>query len=195
VEQRDEHRFFADFDDEVRVNDVSSLHELATAPISEDSLTRWAGDLASRHALLSEVVWCSIRWSKSLGLPNGPTLASAFSVVHKYYAMNWNDAGGGVGIDKSKWITTEIGPLLFPGTEDGDDYVVAMLVYPLSPYLNWLGVELTDPDWDHPGLDLTPQGYRVVEPPSHTFLYLRGPGAPVVLDDFRVVRKPFRVIG
>jgi hypothetical protein len=61
-----EHRPFADFDDEVRIADISALHDLVTSPVTERGLHAWAGDSPSRTAPLSEVAFVSIRWSKTL---------------------------------------------------------------------------------------------------------------------------------
>ena len=75
-----DHRPFADFDDEVRIADISALHDLVTSPVAERGLHAWAGDSLSRAALLSEVAFVLIRWSKTLGQPRTPTLAAAFTV-------------------------------------------------------------------------------------------------------------------
>jgi len=56
------HRPFADFDDEVRIADISALHDLVTAPVTEPGLHIWARDSPSRTVLLSEVAFVSIRW-------------------------------------------------------------------------------------------------------------------------------------
>ena len=189
-----EHRPFSEFDDGVRLGDIASLHELATAPISEDSLTRWAGDSLSRNSLLGEIALCTIRWSKLLGQPSSPTFASAFSVVHDCWVVEKLDAGGGVLIDHSGWRTASSGPLLFPGGEDADDYVVPMLIYPQFFWQNRLRVELTSVRWDRPGVDILPHGYKMVVPSEQRFHYLRGWGSPVILDDFQVVAKRARVI-
>jgi len=58
----DQPRPFSDFDAEVRLSDISALHDLVTRPINEHSLTEWASDSLSRKSLLSEVAFFSIRW-------------------------------------------------------------------------------------------------------------------------------------
>ena len=45
-----EHRPFVDFDDEVRIADMSALHDLVTWPVTERGLHAWAGDSPSRAA-------------------------------------------------------------------------------------------------------------------------------------------------
>ena len=76
-----EHRLFADFDDEVRIADISALHDLVTSPVTERGLHAWAGDSPSRAPLLGEVAFVLIRWSKTLGQPRTPILAVAFTVT------------------------------------------------------------------------------------------------------------------
>jgi hypothetical protein len=194
IEDR-EHRYFADFDDEVRGSDVAHLHELGAGPISERSLSEWAGDSASRHSLLGEVTWCSIRWSKALGQPRTATFAAAFAVSHEYWAVEKVDVGGGVLLDKSRWENAVNGPLLFPGAEDGDDYVIPILIYPVFFWVNRLSVRFAKATWDSSSVEITAHGYKVVTPAEQSFQYLRDWGPPVVLDEFRVVRRPYRLIG
>ncbi len=56
----DQPRPFSDFDAEVRLSDISALHDLVTRPINEHSLTEWASDSLSRKSLLSEVAFFSM---------------------------------------------------------------------------------------------------------------------------------------
>jgi hypothetical protein len=44
-----EHRPFADFDDEVRIADISALHDLVTSPVTERGLHAWARGFAIPH--------------------------------------------------------------------------------------------------------------------------------------------------
>jgi len=189
-----EHRPFADFDDEVRIADISALHDLVTSPVTVRGLHAWAGDSPSRAALLSEVGFVSIRWSKTLGQPRTPTLAAAFTVTHEYWAEEYYDAGGGHLVDRSKWLAVRDGPLVFPGAGNDDEYVVPVLLYPVFFWLNRLRVELARPDWDRPSIDITPAGYKVVTPSEQAFKYLRQYGPPVVLTDVRVEKVPYRLI-
>jgi hypothetical protein len=189
----EQHRPFSDFDPDVRACDIAALHDLVTGPINEHRLSEWVSDSLSRKALLSEVAIVTIRWAKSLGQPRTPTFASAFTVTHDCWVVEAVDTGGGGIVDKSHWAKASKGPLLFPGGEDGDDYVVPVLVYPIFFWQNRLRVELTAPSWDSPPIDLTPASYKVATPARQDFRYLRGYGPPVVLEDVRVVEKPLLV--
>jgi hypothetical protein len=188
-----EHRPFADFDDEVRIADISALHDLVTSPVAERCLHAWAGDSPSRAALLSEVAFVLIRWSKALGQPRTPTLAAAFTVTHDYWAEEYYDAGGGHLVDRSKWYPAPNGPVVFPGADNDDEYVVPVLLYPVFFWVNRLRVGLASPRLGRPAHRYH-AGYKVVTPSEQTFQYLRQIGPPVVLTDVRVEKVPYRLI-
>ncbi len=189
------HQPFADFDPSIRASDLAGLHALAAGPISESSLTTWAGDSLSRHSLRGEVAWCSIRWPTSLGQPRTATFAAGFVVVHEVEVEVGVAEGGGIVTHTEVRQVTNGAPLLFPGRQDGNDFVVAMLVHPVFFWPNRLRVTLASVPWVQSGIDLGPRGYRVVEPPEQRFSYLREYGPPVVLNDFVVTRRETRLIG
>jgi hypothetical protein len=174
-------------DPDTRMRELESLQKLLSEPITAAVLTRWVSGSASRAGLLDHLVWGSIRWSRDLGLPQAPTHAAAFTILHEYHQLVFEVGPGGEIIDKSTWV-----PLPTPSTWDGpddDEYYRVSFQTPwaVSPWENRLYVRLADHvPWERV-IPRVERSFKLIEPLG-VYFGLMGQRF-TVLPEFEVVEQ------
>jgi hypothetical protein len=185
-------RTFRDLDPETRVRELASLQtELnKPEPITHLRLSEWASALSDRPALLRGTVWCGIRWPKTSGRPQTPSITDGFTIVHEFKEIKFSDLGGGNYRDDSKYLV-QPAPSVWDATKTANEYRVGFFFFAggggINP--NRLTVKLAPVPWENVGHIRA--GYRQLSPIGYApFGNL---GEWVVIPDFEVRHVPYHL--
>jgi hypothetical protein len=170
------------FDKEALRRHGESLSELVN-DLHDDALHDWVSDDPDRESVLSGTVWGTVRWSKGLGRPDGPTLAGGFSIKHSHWFETFVVLAGGVILEKQGWLSVEdVSSWDLP--EEADHYRVGFMCHSLSPFPNKITVEFpANLGWIPE--DIRFAGPRILFP--HEQVFEANPEGVTGLDPFEVV--------
>lgn len=173
---------------------LRSLKGELVRPPTMARLDEWiSGAIDDRTKFMTDTVWGTIRWEKSVGRSLGPTLASGFRVEHWYLEMNWAVRADGTPKSLSKWVQAA-GPSVWDMPDDGDHHQVGYMCRAQRPWLNEVIVRFSDKEpWDSPLYVRVSSTYRSIVPAEQRFRM--GEANHVVLDESKIVKVPIRVFG
>lgn len=141
-------------------------------------LEQWLGDSEQRRQILKNTVFGRIRWPKSVGAPQSPTLNQGFTIIHLNTTINVVDAGSAGVIETSN--TTQLPePFKWDEQDDSDHYCVGFFTW-----VQFLYVQTFQPTfasgvaWPH----FWDQN-RQIDPPSQTVSEIN---ETIILPDFTV---------
>ena len=183
-----------ELDSAPRADDLQSLKRVLVRPPTMGRLDNWVSQaIDDRTKFMTDTIWGTIRWKKSLGRSLGPTLASGFRVEQWYLEMNWAVGADGTPKNLSKWVQASE-PSVWDMLDDDDHHQVGYMCRAQPPWLNDVSVRFSDKEaWDSPLSVRVSSTYRSIAPAQQRF-WMRG-GNYVVLDDTQIVEVPIRVFG
>jgi hypothetical protein len=170
------------FDSEALRRHGESLSELAY-DLHDDALHDWVGDDPERETVLSGTVWGTIRWSKPLGRPDGPSLAGGFSIKHFHWFETFVVLAGGAILEHHAWLSVaDVSSWDLP--EEADHYRVGFMCRSVSPFPNKITVEFPANHGWIPE-DIRFAGPKIITP--HEQVFEANPEGVTGLDAFEVV--------
>ena len=141
-------------------------------------IAAWKGESDLRQKLLNNLVFGRIRWPKSVGAPQSPTLNQGFNIVHLNTSFSLSD-GGSAGVIETTNTTQLPEPYKWDEPDDTDHYCVGFF----AP-VQILFIQTFQPTfasnvaWPH-----FLNHYREIDPPSQTVSEIN---QKVILPDFTV---------
>ena len=163
-------------------------NKLTVKPITANRLDQWISNDPVRRDLLSDTVWGSIRWRKSMGRPITPTLASAFDIEHIHWqTIVWLTPEGFRHVDIE---TKHREPTKWDVPDNSEYYRVTFMTYQggslASGPVNRIRVSFAPGvAWER-RIQVT-TGYRSITPLG--ILFSAKAGERIVLEPFSVVIK------
>ena len=182
------------FDPATRATQLRSLEGELVRPPTMALLDNWVSQaISDRTKFMTDTIWGTIRWQKSLGRSFGPTLASGFRVEHWYLEMNWAIRADGTVKDLSKWVRSAE-PSVWDIPDNDDHHQVGYMCRAQRPWVNEVIVRFSDKEsWDSPLSVRISSTYRSIVPAKQSFWM--GEANYVVLDESKIVEVPIRVFG
>jgi len=184
-------RVFRDLDPEARARELASLQAeiFRPDPITVQRLNEWVSLSDDRQALLRGGVWCDIRWSKTLGRPQAPSITAGFTVTHEFERIEFSDLGGGSYRDDSHYVLQPTPSLWDATNSKSDEYRVGIFFFAggggINP--NRLSVTLAPVPWTV--AEHVRSGYRELDP--RAYRPFGNLGDPVVIPDYVVRHVPY----
>lgn len=175
-----------------RARALASIQAELIRPLTLKGLNRWVAEaVTDRTRFLTDTVFGTIRWQKSIGRPLGATLASGFRVEHGYLEMNWAIKSDGTTQDLSKWIHAPE-PSVWDMPDSEDHHQVGYMFWAQRPWINSVVVGFADKQpWDSPLHLRMMATYRRIVPDRQDFWMSEARFA--VLDETKIVEAPLRV--
>ena len=183
-----------ELDPATRERQLRSLEGELVRPPTMARLDNWISQaIDDRTKFMTDTIWGTIRWQKSLGRSLGPTLASGFRVEHRYLEMNWAIRADGTVKDLSKWVQSAE-PSVWDIPDDDDHHQVGYMCRAQRPWVNEIALRFSDKEpWDSPLYVRVSSTYRSIVPTEQRFWM--GESNYVVLDESQIVEVPIRVFG
>jgi hypothetical protein len=164
-------------------------------PVTMSGLKSWISDaVIDRTSFMTDTVWGTIRWKKSVGRSLGSTLASGFRVRHFFHEIRGSDLGGGIVKDESRWVEG-LAPSVWDMPDDAENHNVGYMFWVKRPWINAVTVNLADKQsWGSPLRARVSTTVRTVVRDRQDF-WMDSATTFAVLDDTTVVQMPVRVFG
>ena len=171
--------------------ELQTLEPLLKLPITKLGLDGWVGGSTPRAELVADTIWGTIRWAKSLGKPQAPTLAAAFKIEHVHHQVAIDPRPGHLRL--IDLVAPHPEPIKWDGPEDEAFFRGSFAATALEGQQTRISVRFADHiRWParihvlgHTYLDIVPAEQRFAKPKSR-----------LVLTPFEVVAKPYsRVVG
>lgn len=165
--------------------ELETFSTVLLSPVTRERLDDWAGGTMIRADILSDTVWGTIRWRKSLGRPLAASLAAAFVIEHR----SWQTE---LVIDKGvgRWVKLTIPhpePSKWDGPHDDEFYRVSFMAA-ASQRETRIRVDFAaGVAWER-RIQVVGPGYKDIDPPS---IYFEKGDKRHVLEPFEVITKPY----
>src|SRR5215213_3626640 len=79
---------------EARDEALGAFHDLVKTSFDPEDVEKWVRASPIRQNLFDDMAVGQIRWPRSLGQPNAPSLADGFVITSKWWADAWH-----IGLD------------------------------------------------------------------------------------------------
>ena len=164
-------------------------------PVTMGGLKSWISDaVIDRTSFMTDTVWGTIRWKKSVGRSLGSTLASGFRVRHFFHEIRGSDLGGGIVKDESRWVEGPA-PSVWDMPDDAENHNVGYMFWVKRPWINAVTVNLAEKQaWGSALRARASTTVRTVVRDRQDF-WMDSATTFAVLDETTVVQVPVRVFG
>jgi len=177
----------------VAAGDLQSLETLLSHRLTDAALQDWLSAARSGFQALQDMFFGAISWPKSYGRSGSGTLASGFSIIGQFHAIDPVDEGGGIN-PSDTWRPLDPVTLWDAPDDDTHHHVNYYGFYRrFNAYVlaNKIDVKLTG-RWTHP-LQLVGPGYLLPNPLG--FVFGRFDGRPIFLDEIVLDFHPILASG
>jgi hypothetical protein len=172
---------------EVRDEAIGTFRDLIQTSFDPRDVDKWVRASRIRQNLFDDLAVGRIRWPRSLGRPDAPSLSEGFVIRTKFWVDVWHiGLDGSIIVDLQGWM-----PGILPDLRDGfsepDHYSVRYLFHAPVENDDEVEVQFSDVPWHHPVRAVQPQPLYLS---SHGYQF-HSDGTFFTLPDITVDSRPF----
>ena len=172
---------------EARDEALGTFQDLVKTSFDPREVEKWVRASTIRQDLFDDMAVGQIRWPRSLGQPDAPSLSDGFVIRAKWWADIWHiGLDGSIIVDLQGWMPG-IPPDVRDGLSEPDHYSVRYLFRAQVDNDNQVEVQFSDVAWHHPGRSVHP---RQLYLSSHGYQFYSA-GNFVTLPDITADSRPF----
>jgi hypothetical protein len=172
---------------EARDEAIGTFQDLVKTSFDPQDVEKWVRASPIRQNLFNDMAVGQIRWPRSLGRPDAPSLSDGFLIRTKFWADIWHiGLDGSIIVDLQGWLPG-VPPDLRDGLSEPDHYSLSYLFH--SPVNNddKVEVEFSDVPWHHRGRSVHA---RQLYLSTHGYEFYSD-GNFITLPDITVDSRPF----
>lgn len=184
----------AESDLEARDDAIDMFRSLVKTSVAADDVEKWVRGSPLREDLFDDLVVGTIRWPRTIGCPDSPSLADGFHISTSWWRDIWHlGLDGSTVTDFKGWMPNDLAPNVRDGLSEPDQYSLRYLFRapgtsdPNGEPDVQVEVRLADVGWKWPGRAAQ---HRQRFLSSHGFQFFRA-GRFLQLPEITVSAEPF----
>ena len=166
---------------------LAEFQDLLSKRLHSQELERWIEKSTIRQDLFADLAIGQVRWRKSLGRPDAPTLSSGFVLETRFWLDRWHIRDGIIVADVEGWTPGSV-PSVWDGDAELEHYSIRYMFNASHERDNQVDVRFSSVRWTHPGLFAHGNAGRYLSSVGWQFY---GAGQFTALPEISIEGQPF----